>query len=128
MGGQEPISPGRRLIPGILLLMVLAVAAALRWRLTQPPRGDKESARPEAAQPAPLHARTELGIDGMDCLLCAAGLQNQLRALPGVSRAEVSYQDKRAVIEFEPARMDRAQLEKTIRAAGFEIAGDLPRP
>jgi copper chaperone CopZ len=64
----------------------------------------------------------------MDCLLCAAGLQNQLRALPGVSRAEVSYQDKRAVIEFEPARMDRAQLEKTIRAAGFEIAGDLPRP
>ena len=127
MGGQEPIVRGQRIIPGVLLLMVLAVAAALGWRLTQPPRGDKESARSEAAQPAPLHARTELGIEGMDCLMCAAGLQSQLRALQGVAKAEVSYQDKRAVIEFESTRIDRARLEKAILGAGFKVTGSLAR-
>ncbi|MBI4167089.1 MAG: heavy-metal-associated domain-containing protein [Acidobacteria bacterium] len=66
-------------------------------------------------------ARAEIAIDGMDCVMCAAGLQNKLRTLPGVSKAEVSYQDKRALIEFDPAVIARARLVEVIEGDGFKV-------
>jgi copper chaperone CopZ len=57
----------------------------------------------------------------MDCLMCAAGLQNKLSKLPGVSKAEVSYQDKRALIEFDPAVIARARLVQAIEGDGFKV-------
>lgn len=67
------------------------------------------------------HARARIGIEGMDCLLCAAGLQNKLRTLQGVSKAEVSYQDKRATIEFDPGVIGRARLGEAIEGDGFKV-------
>ena len=66
----------------------------------------------------------------MDCLMCAAGLQNKLSILPGVSKAEVSYQDKRARIEFDPAVTVRARLVEAIEGDGFKVVaqGSPTRP
>jgi copper chaperone len=85
-------------------------------------------ARVNSPEPPPpesatrLHARAEISIEGMDCMMCAAGLQNKLRALPGVSKAEVSYQDKRAAVEFDPAVIGRARLVEVIKGDGFKVA------
>ena len=85
-------------------------------------------ARVNSPEPPPpesvtrLHARAEISIEGMDCMMCAAGLQNKLRALQGVSKAEVSYQDKRAAVEFDPAVIGRARLVEVIKGDGFKVA------
>lgn len=71
-------------------------------------------------------AHLVLKIDGMDCVMCAAGLQNTLRASPGVRRAEVSYRDKRAVPDYDPATVDAARLEKVIADSGFKVAPPVP--
>lgn len=106
-----------------LALILLAVAVGA-WGLRQ------EKAILSKPSPATGAKRTlvraELGIEGMDCLMCAAGLQNKLRALPGVSKAEVSYQDKRARIEFDPALFAHARLVEAIVGEGFKVVAQDP--
>jgi copper chaperone CopZ len=77
--------------------------------------------RPPAAGAAPVQA--EFRIEGMDCLMCAAGLQNKLRAVQGVAAAEVSYQDKLARVTFDPARTSRERLAAAIEGDGFKVGG-----
>lgn len=71
-------------------------------------------------------AQVILKIDGMDCVMCAAGLQNTLRAIPGVRRAEVSFQDKQAVVDYDPAIADPSRFEKLIADSGFKVASPVP--
>lgn len=122
MGNQQEGSKSYRIIRGILLAAVLLAAGALGWRATQS-GGEIQPAMFPPSYEVTQHARVEIDIQGMDCLMCAAGLQNHLRALPGVLKAEVSYQDKRALVEFNPMVVDRAQLEKAIEKAGLKVAG-----
>jgi copper chaperone len=114
LSGTSPNA--RRFGRGLTLrLLILAVAlAAGAWGVLR-----QRAPAPVAGPPL---ARTEFRIQGMDCLMCAAGLQNKLRALPGVLGAEVSYQERRAVIEFDPARISQERLAQAIKGDGFEVA------
>lgn len=69
------------------------------------------------------NARVVLAIEGMDCLMCAGGLQNSLRQIPGVRRAEVSYQDKQAAIEYDPSTVLPTRFVKVITESGFKVRG-----
>ena len=120
MESQQDSRAKRRILPAILLVAGLLIAVASGWWLLHSPGGRATSGESMSSQ---SYAHTEIGIDGMDCLMCAAGLQNNLRALPGVLKAEVSYQDKRALVEFNPTVVDRARLEKAIEGAGFKVTG-----
>src|SRR5690242_2764895 len=91
-------------IRGILLVVGTAALITAVWAVASrtdrqdkvtPSKSDSESIVRSS------RARAEVAIEGMDCMMCAAGLQAKLRALPGVSSAEVSYQDKRATVEFD---------------------------
>jgi copper chaperone CopZ len=70
-----------------------------------------------------VNARVVLAIEGMDCLMCAGGLQNSLRQIPGVRRAEVSYQDKQAAIEYDPSTVQPSRFVKVITESGFKVRG-----
>lgn len=58
--------------------------------------------------------------------MCAAGLQNNLRALPGIRRAEVSSQEKQAIIDYDSKAVAIANLEKVIADAGFKVTHAAP--
>lgn len=47
-------------------------------------------------------------------------VQNALRALPGVRRAEVDYEKKQAVLLVEERVFDPAAAEAAVKKAGFE--------
>lgn len=77
--------------------------------------------------PATLNAATArvlLRIEGMDCPMCAAGLQSRLREIPGVCRAEVSFQDKQAILEYDPSVADPSRFTQVVAQAGFRVATD----
>ena len=106
----------------ILLTATLAVVAVavmgarggfLQWPLSK--------SGPEGGERASL-VRVEMTIAGLDCVMCAAGLQNDLRRHSGVKYAEVQYQTKTAVIEYDPAITGPAQLAEAVRRNGFEMA------
>ncbi|MEW6591963.1 MAG: heavy-metal-associated domain-containing protein [Pseudomonadota bacterium] len=63
-----------------------------------------------------------LTVTGMTCGGCVASVQRVLAAVPGVQSAEVTLEPGRARVVYDPARADRAALEKAVVAAGFGVA------
>jgi len=63
-----------------------------------------------------------LGISGMTCGGCVRSVSNVLKALDGVAKAEVSLEQRSAVVDYDPAKLGVAQLKHSIEEAGFEVA------
>jgi mercuric ion transport protein len=72
-------------------------------------------------------ARVVLTIEGMDCPICAAGLQNNLRQIPGVHHAEVSFQDKQATLDYDPKAVAPTTFAQVVAQAGFKLGGSVAR-
>jgi copper chaperone CopZ len=67
--------------------------------------------------------RVVLKIEGMDCPACAGLLQNNLRQIPGVRRAEVSFQDGQASLDYDPRKVQPARFTLVVAEAGFRVGG-----
>ena len=59
---------------------------------------------PSAVDTVTLH------IEGMTCGGCTLATRTVLERLEGVAKAEVSYEKKRAVVTYDPARVTVAQM------------------
>jgi mercuric transport protein len=70
-------------------------------------------ARAAAALPAPSSAANDtvvLHIEGMDCGGCTIATRKVLERLDGVTKADVSYEQKRAVVTFDPQKVTTQQM------------------
>lgn len=65
-----------------------------------------------------LRKEVILKIEGMHCGTCASGIQMMLSYKKGVIKAEVSYEDKKAIIEYDPSQIQIPELIKTIGETG----------
>ena len=65
---------------------------------------------------------TTIKVDGMSCGGCVKSVTGVLTALDGVAKAEVSLEQKRAVVEFDAAKVTRDRLKAVIEDAGFEAS------
>lgn len=63
-----------------------------------------------------------IGVGGMSCQKCVQSVTGVLQALPGVGRIEVSLEAGQARLDFDPARIDLAQLKDAIEGAGFDVS------
>ena len=62
-----------------------------------------------------------LPIWGMSCLSCARKIEAALSALPGVVEAEVDFVFRKAMVRFDPSKVDLATLKGTVEAAGYQV-------
>ena len=106
---------------------VLWVATALTVALAALPLYAGPVARllhPEGAGPAlsagENAATLRVNIPGMDCAACAVNIQRTLRKVEGVSRAEVVFKTKEAVIDYDPARISPEKIVAVIDETGFK--------
>lgn len=58
-------------------------------------------------------------VDGMSCNRCASRVRSTLAAIDGVGDADVSLEQKRVVIHFDPHRTSADALASAISGAGF---------
>ena len=65
--------------------------------------------------------KIEISVEGMTCGGCVKSVERALTHHTGVTAATASLKDNRVSIEFDAAAVSRAQLEQTIRKAGFTI-------
>ncbi|MGN0772565.1 MAG: sulfite exporter TauE/SafE family protein [Candidatus Ventricola sp.] len=63
-----------------------------------------------------------LRIRGMFCPHCEETIQKALMSVPGVLSAEVSWEEERAVVCYDPEKADASVLETCIEEAGYEVA------
>jgi copper chaperone CopZ len=57
---------------------------------------------------------TTLHIDGMTCGACATAVKHVLKSLDGVKDAQVSYQEKKGVVTYDPAKLTPEKIAQTV--------------
>jgi mercuric ion binding protein len=71
------------------------------------------------ALPAEANKVATITVEGMTCGGCAIGVRTALGRLDGVAKAEVSYEEQRAVVTFDPAKVSTDQILRTIGEFGY---------
>jgi len=60
-------------------------------------------------------------IEGMDCSACAKSVESKLKGVPGVQSVTVSFEQKRAEVDYDPTSATLSQMEKAIEDAGYRV-------
>ena len=72
--------------------------------------------------------KAEFHIKGMRRDSCAADIRETLEGTAGVSRADVTFSGKTAVVEFDDAVVQQTTLIKKIQDLGYQATtGDEPQ-
>lgn len=70
----------------------------------------------------------ELGVEGMTCASCVAHVEKALKAVPGVSAANVNLATEKVTLRYRSGVASVDAIEKAIRNAGYEprevVGGD----
>lgn len=78
-------------------------------------------ARPaEHATPATDPKTIRFKVEGMTCGGCVIGVRKVLTRLDGVSKAKVSYDDQRAIVTYDPAKVTVEQMIAAIETLGYK--------
>lgn len=75
---------------------------------------------------AELLERTEIVIGGMTCASCVGRIESAIDALDGVANSRVDLTSQRAVVSFDPAKLNLKQLHKAIGEAGYTTSEPEP--
>ena len=76
-----------------------------------------KTAHAAASTPALQHA--SFRIEGMDCAACTVAVEGKLKSVAGVETARVSFEQKTAEVDFNPAIASPEQFRKAIEEAGY---------
>lgn len=59
-------------------------------------------------------------IEGMHCGACATGIEMFLSNTEGVNSAKVSFEEKKAEVEYDETKASDEKIIKTVEEAGFK--------
>lgn len=62
----------------------------------------------------------EIPIEGMSCMSCVANVKKTLTSIDGVMEANVSLQDKKATVKFDPTKVKPLQLQEAVNKLGYK--------
>jgi copper chaperone CopZ len=89
--------------------------------------GNAASAASAEDPPSPTASSEEtaertviLGIGGMTCASCSATVKVALKKLDGVLDVTVSFEEKRATVNYDAGRVTPAKMVEAVEAAGYE--------
>ena len=101
----RPLSPGlAQTMRRALLLCALLLAAATVFG---------QDAKP---------ATVEVTISGMHCDGCAVGITAMLKRTEGVLKADVSFEEQRATVDYDRAKTSVEKIIETIEKLGYKVA------
>lgn len=69
-----------------------------------------------AAENRAFSATALLHVEGMTCGSCATAVKLVLQKLPGVSAARVSYEQKQALVSYDPRKTNPSRIASGVRA------------
>ncbi|MCR4442593.1 MAG: heavy metal translocating P-type ATPase [Peptococcaceae bacterium] len=67
--------------------------------------------------------KSSLQIEGMNCAACAARIEKELNAIPGVERASVNLATKRASIVYRQGATGVEQFKNAVEKLGYRVVG-----
>jgi copper chaperone CopZ len=106
-----------------LVAVLVVVLAAFPYYSGWVARAVTKTHGPAEVPAQSLQAHAVLKIDGMFCSSCAVLLEKNLSQIPGVHRAEVSFEKKQAILDYDPRSVGPPQFAKSVSDAGYKVAG-----
>lgn len=69
-----------------------------------------------------------LHIEGMTCGGCAIAVRKVLARLDGVQKVDVTYETKRAVVQYDPAKVGTKQMVEAVETLRYtaKVVADTP--
>ena len=61
-----------------------------------------------------------LDIKGMHCSGCASGIEAMLKRVDGVTKADVSFEDAQARVEYDPGTTTAQKIIETVEKMGYK--------
>jgi mercuric ion binding protein len=104
IGNLTALEPYRPFFIGVALVALFLALAAL-------------SALSLSALAAPT--TVILSVPSMDCAVCPITVKTALTKVKGVSRAEVSFDKREAIVTFDDAKTNAAALTQATKDAGY---------
>jgi copper chaperone len=62
----------------------------------------------------------EMKVEGMDCEGCVTSVTRMLTGVAGVEKVDVSLEEGRARVTFDPAKSNLAAFKKALERAGYQ--------
>jgi copper chaperone CopZ len=75
--------------------------------------------RAAPASPVTASRSASLAIEGMTCASCSVTVQVAVRRLDGIATVAVDVDQGRAVVTFDPTRVDAGRIAAAVTAAGY---------
>jgi copper chaperone len=88
------------------------------WAVRDQAGGRRRSLKKKSGE----KAMPEIMVKGMSCAHCVAAMTKAMESLPGVSRVNVDLGSGRVNYDCV-APIPRADLDRVVKAAGFELTG-----
>ncbi len=66
--------------------------------------------------------RVVIGVEGMYCDSCAAGIKAMLKRTPGVIASEVSYQKKEAIVDYDSQKTTQEKIVEAVNNLGYKAS------
>ncbi len=63
----------------------------------------------------------KLKISGMTCAMCSKAVEKALSGLDGVQGAEVNLGNETASLDFDPGKVNIAEMETAVKDAGYNV-------
>ncbi len=60
-------------------------------------------------------------IEGMHCMGCALGLEEEIEKLDFVNKVEVIFDTKTMILEVDSEKYDYSKVSETVEKLGFKI-------
>jgi copper chaperone CopZ len=67
-------------------------------------------------------ASVTLTVSGMHCEGCASGITAMLKRTEGVVKADVSYEERRAIVDYDAAKTSPEKIVEVIEKLGYKAA------
>ena len=67
-------------------------------------------------------ATVTLSISGMHCESCATGIAAILKRTDGVVKADVSYDERRAIVDYDAAKTSPDKIVEAIEKLGYKAS------
>lgn len=114
---SKPVSNWNKLVLWLATGLVVVIAAfpSLSSALLRTTPGSVPPVKAGAGS-----AVLKVRIPSMDCAACAASIQAELRKLPGVQGARVSFGTTEAMVRYDAVKLSPAQIVAAIDATGFK--------
>lgn len=109
--------PRRPVLP-IAAVCVLTVAGAFGLMI----RAQRVTGATVRAATTATTEQVQIAIEGMHCGGCASGIRAMLKRTEGVISADVSYERRDAVVEYDPGRTTREKIVEAINNMGYKAS------